>query len=58
MPKPMTNAQRNTAFLRSLPKRLFDPGYRTKFYIEFRAGMPDPAREARLERMRQLTRRL
>lgn len=57
MTRRMTNAQRNNAFLLALPKRMFDPLYRTKFYIEFRAGMPDPAREARLERMRQLTRR-
>lgn len=45
------------AFLRSLPKRMVSPLWRTQMYIEFRAGMPDPARNARLERMRQLTRR-
>lgn len=44
-------------FLASLPKRMLDPLLRTQMYIEFRAGMPDPARNARLERMCQLTRR-
>lgn len=49
--------QRNRLFLLSLPKRMIDATWRTKRYIEFRAGMPDPAKQARLERMRQLTRR-
>lgn len=40
-----------------LPKRMMSPLWRTKMYIEFRAGAPDPARLARLERMRQITRR-
>lgn len=57
MANHMTTAQRTSAFLRTLPKRLFQPGYRTRMYIEFRAGAPDPARIARLERMRQLTQR-
>ncbi len=57
MPMRPTHQERVNAFFQSLPKRMVDPTYRTKFYIEFRAGMPDPARIARLERMRQLTRR-
>lgn len=44
-------------FLMRLPKRMVSPLWRTQMYIEFRAGMPDPARNARLERMRQLTQR-
>lgn len=40
-----------------LPKRMMSPLWRTKMYIEFRSGMPDPARDARLERLRQIARR-
>lgn len=50
-------ANTTRAFLMRLPKRMMSPLYRTQMYIEFRAGMPDPARNARLERMRQLARR-
>ncbi len=50
-------ANTTRAFLMRLPKRMMSPLYRTQMYIEFRAGMPDPARNARLERMRQLTQR-
>lgn len=40
-----------------LPRRLISPLWRTQMYIEFRAGMPDPAREARRLRLRQIARR-
>lgn len=40
-----------------LPVRTVNPLWRTQRYVDFRSGLPDPAREARLERMRQLTRR-
>lgn len=57
MAREMSAAARRQAVLMSMPKRMMSPLYRTLMYIEFRAGAPDPAREARLERMRQLTRR-
>lgn len=41
-----------------LPKRMVSPLWRVKMYIEFRAGMPDPARQARRERMRRLSARV
>jgi len=40
-----------------LPKRMMSPLWRAKMYVEFRAGMPDPEREARVDRLRQLARR-
>lgn len=40
-----------------LPKRLVDPLWRAKRYIEIRAGMPDPEQQARRERMRRLSTR-
>lgn len=40
-----------------LPRRLIDPLWRVKAYVAFRAGMIDPAKEARLQRMRALSRR-
>lgn len=40
-----------------LPQRTINPLWRTQRYVNFRSGEPDPAREARLERMRHLTRR-
>lgn len=40
-----------------LPNRTINPLWRTRHYVDFRSGMPDPARAARLERMRHLTRR-
>jgi len=44
--------QRNWSWL---PKRMHSPLWRAKFYIEFRAGMPDPAKEARRQRIAALT---
>jgi hypothetical protein len=41
----------------NLPIRTINPLWRTKRYVDFRLGMPDPAREARLQRMLQLTQR-
>lgn len=35
-------------------KRMMNPLYRAKFYIEIRAGMPDPAKEARIQRLRDI----
>jgi len=40
-----------------LPNRTINPLWRVKHYVDFRAGMPDPAREARIARMQQLTQR-
>lgn len=40
-----------------IPSRTSNPLWRTQHYVDFRVGMPDPAREARLERMRLITRR-
>lgn len=40
-----------------LPRRQSDPLYRAKHYVDFRAGMPDPAREERVQRLRSLSAR-
>jgi hypothetical protein len=40
-----------------LPQRISNPLWRAKHRVDFRAGMPDPAREERAERQRQLSAR-